>query len=112
MPQVISQDGVTIGYDVTGSGPALILVAGATQYRAAVSTKHSVIDSGALDASAPLEQSVQSAQSALGSFQHVPISMPVRLLDRTVLQTLRRRLNGLNGLLHGRDSGETATSRD
>lgn len=34
MPQVISQDGVTIGYDVTGSGPALILVAGATQYRA------------------------------------------------------------------------------
>lgn len=34
MPQVTSQDGVTIGYDVTGSGPALILVAGATQYRA------------------------------------------------------------------------------
>lgn len=34
MPQVTSQDGVTIGYDVTGSGPAVILVAGATQYRA------------------------------------------------------------------------------
>ena len=34
MPQVVSKDGVTIGYDVTGSGPAIILVAGATQYRA------------------------------------------------------------------------------
>lgn len=34
MPQVTSKDGVTIGYDVTGSGPAVILVAGATQYRA------------------------------------------------------------------------------
>lgn len=34
MSQVTSKDGVTIGYDVTGSGPAVILVAGATQYRA------------------------------------------------------------------------------
>lgn len=34
MPQVTSKDGVTIGYDVSGSGPAVILVAGATQYRA------------------------------------------------------------------------------
>ncbi|WP_162249181.1 alpha/beta fold hydrolase [Devosia sp. Root685] len=34
MPQVVSKDGVIIGYDVTGSGPAVILVAGATQYRA------------------------------------------------------------------------------
>lgn len=34
MPQVTSKDGVTIGYDVIGSGPAVILVAGATQYRA------------------------------------------------------------------------------
>lgn len=34
MPHVTSKDGVTIGYDVTGSGPAVILVAGATQYRA------------------------------------------------------------------------------
>ena len=34
MPQVISRDGVTIDYDMTGSGPAIILVAGATQYRA------------------------------------------------------------------------------
>lgn len=34
MPQVTSKDGVTIGCDVTGSGPAVILVAGATQYRA------------------------------------------------------------------------------
>ena len=34
MPQVTSKDGITIGYDVTGSGPAVILVAGATQYRA------------------------------------------------------------------------------
>ena len=34
MAQVVSKDGVTIGYDLTGSGPALVLVAGATQYRA------------------------------------------------------------------------------
>ena len=34
MPQVISKDGTAIGYDLVGSGPALILVAGATQYRA------------------------------------------------------------------------------
>ncbi|KKB08822.1 alpha/beta fold hydrolase [Devosia chinhatensis] len=34
MPTLISRDGTTIGYDVRGSGPVIILVAGATQYRA------------------------------------------------------------------------------
>lgn len=34
MPTVTSKDGTTIGYDSKGSGPVLILVAGATQYRA------------------------------------------------------------------------------
>lgn len=34
MPNVTSKDGTTIGYDSRGSGPVLILVAGATQYRA------------------------------------------------------------------------------
>ena len=34
MPTVTSKDGTTIGYDSKGSGPALVLVAGATQYRA------------------------------------------------------------------------------
>jgi pimeloyl-ACP methyl ester carboxylesterase len=33
LPQVTSKDGVTIGYDIVGEGPAVILVAGATQYR-------------------------------------------------------------------------------
>lgn len=34
MPTVTSRDGTTIGYDRKGSGPAIIFVAGATQYRA------------------------------------------------------------------------------
>jgi pimeloyl-ACP methyl ester carboxylesterase len=34
MPTVTSRDGTRIGYDSKGSGPTLILVAGATQYRA------------------------------------------------------------------------------
>lgn len=34
MPEVISQDGTVIGYDIEGHGPLVILVAGATQYRA------------------------------------------------------------------------------
>lgn len=34
MSHVISKDGTRIGYDVEGAGPAVILVAGATQYRA------------------------------------------------------------------------------
>jgi len=34
MAEITSKDGVTIGYDVTGQGPVVILVAGATQYRA------------------------------------------------------------------------------
>lgn len=33
MPEVISQDGTAIGYDLMGEGPLVILVAGATQYR-------------------------------------------------------------------------------
>ena len=34
MPHVVSRDGAVIGYDSRGHGPALVLVAGATQYRA------------------------------------------------------------------------------
>lgn len=34
MPTVTSRDGTVIGYDRKGSGPAIIFVAGATQYRA------------------------------------------------------------------------------
>lgn len=34
MPIVTSKDGTTIGYDRKGTGPAIIFVAGATQYRA------------------------------------------------------------------------------
>jgi pimeloyl-ACP methyl ester carboxylesterase len=34
MPTTTSTDGTKIGYDITGKGPAIILVAGATQYRA------------------------------------------------------------------------------
>ena len=34
MPTVTSNDGTQIAYDSVGSGPPLILVAGATQYRA------------------------------------------------------------------------------
>lgn len=34
MPTLTSKDGTTIGYDLRGEGPAIILVAGATQYRA------------------------------------------------------------------------------
>lgn len=34
MPEVISKDGTVIGYDIEGHGPLVILVAGATQYRA------------------------------------------------------------------------------
>lgn len=34
MPTLVSRDGTTIGYDAMGSGPVIILVAGATQYRA------------------------------------------------------------------------------
>ena len=34
MATVTSKDGTTIGYDTVGEGPPLILVDGATQYRA------------------------------------------------------------------------------
>lgn len=34
MPKVISRDGTEIGYELSGSGPLVITVAGATQYRA------------------------------------------------------------------------------
>jgi len=34
MPQLTSKDGTTIGFEVEGTGPVVILVAGATQYRA------------------------------------------------------------------------------
>ena len=34
MPQLTSKDGTTIGFEVEGAGPVVILVAGATQYRA------------------------------------------------------------------------------
>lgn len=34
MPHVISKDGTAIGYETHGSGPVIILVSGATQYRA------------------------------------------------------------------------------
>jgi pimeloyl-ACP methyl ester carboxylesterase len=34
MPKVISRDGTEIGYELIGSGPLVITVAGATQYRA------------------------------------------------------------------------------
>lgn len=34
MPHVTSADGTTIGYETSGSGPLVIFVAGATQYRA------------------------------------------------------------------------------
>lgn len=34
MPKVISKDGTSIAFDQTGEGPAIILVAGAFQYRA------------------------------------------------------------------------------
>lgn len=33
MPTLISKDGTTIGFEAMGSGPVIILVAGATQYR-------------------------------------------------------------------------------
>ena len=38
MPTLVSRDGTVIGYDTAGQGPALILVAGATQYRAVDTT--------------------------------------------------------------------------
>jgi pimeloyl-ACP methyl ester carboxylesterase len=44
MPTVTSKDGTTIGYDSKGSGPALILVAGATQYRAVDQTTPAIAD--------------------------------------------------------------------
>lgn len=34
MPKIVSADGTSIGYETHGSGPLVILVAGATQYRA------------------------------------------------------------------------------
>ncbi|KKB78696.1 hypothetical protein VW35_09255 [Devosia soli] len=34
MAQVISSDGTAIGYEIVGSGPLVILISGATQYRA------------------------------------------------------------------------------
>lgn len=34
MSTTVSKDGTVVGYDKTGSGPAVILIAGATQYRA------------------------------------------------------------------------------
>ena len=34
MSSTVSRDGTAIGYDKIGAGPAVILIAGATQYRA------------------------------------------------------------------------------
>ena len=44
MPTLTSKDGTTIGYDAKGIGPVIILVAGATQYRAIDQTTPKVID--------------------------------------------------------------------
>lgn len=44
MPTITSKDGTVIGYDSRGSGPAIVLVAGATQYRAVDNTTPAMID--------------------------------------------------------------------
>lgn len=44
MSTVISKDGTSIGYDRKGSGPAIILVAGATQYRGVDTTTPGMAD--------------------------------------------------------------------
>lgn len=44
MPTLFSKDGTTIGYEARGSGPIIILVAGATQYRAVDHTTPKLID--------------------------------------------------------------------
>ncbi|GLQ55992.1 alpha/beta fold hydrolase [Devosia nitrariae] len=44
LPTVTSKDGTVVGYDSKGSGPAIVLVAGATQYRAVDSTTPVMID--------------------------------------------------------------------
>ncbi|MBJ3784911.1 alpha/beta fold hydrolase [Devosia sediminis] len=44
MATLTSKDGSTIGYDTTGSGPVIILVAGATQYRAVDNTTPRLIE--------------------------------------------------------------------
>ena len=44
MPTLISKDGTTIGYEAKGSGPVIIMVAGATQYRAIDQTTPRLID--------------------------------------------------------------------
>lgn len=44
MPTVTSKDGTVIGYDSKASGPAIVLVAGATQYRAVDNTTPAMID--------------------------------------------------------------------
>ncbi|ODT70547.1 MAG: hypothetical protein ABS75_11755 [Pelagibacterium sp. SCN 63-23] len=45
MPTLVSRDGTTIGYDVKGRGPVIVLVAGATQYRAIDQAAPRLIDS-------------------------------------------------------------------
>lgn len=44
MPTLTSKDGTTIGYEAKGSGPVIIMVAGATQYRAIDPTTPRLID--------------------------------------------------------------------
>lgn len=44
MPTVTSRDGTRIGYDRRGEGPAIIMVAGATQYRAVDTTTPGMAD--------------------------------------------------------------------
>ena len=44
MPTVTSRDGTIIGYDRKGQGPAIILVAGATQYRGVDHTTPRMVD--------------------------------------------------------------------
>ncbi|WP_338722629.1 alpha/beta hydrolase [Devosia sp. XK-2] len=44
MPTLTSKDGTTIGYEAKGRGPVIIMVAGATQYRAVDQTTPKLID--------------------------------------------------------------------
>jgi len=49
MPKVTSADGISIDYDIAGSGPTLILVAGALQHRAIDPSTQRLIDALAKD---------------------------------------------------------------
>lgn len=44
MPTLTSKDGTTIGYEAKGSGPVIVMVAGATQYRSIDPTTPRLID--------------------------------------------------------------------